>query len=102
MQDILQDFGNTHRIAGPELQQDLPCISNLDNLCLFVMACAKLMITKLVRNAIVCLHKAAKSRKHLLQALCHKVMEGEGPSVTVSQAGWGVPRDHEDDPHGVH
>jgi len=41
-------------------------------------------------------------REHLLQALRHKVMEGEGPSVTVSQAGWGVPRDHEDDPHGVH
>ena len=75
MQDILQDFGNTHRIAGPELQQDLPCISNLDNLCLFVMACAKLMITKLVRNAMYaftrqpnreftfCRHCATKSWK---------------------------------------
>lgn len=28
-------------------------------------------------------------------------MEGEGPSIPVCQAGWGVPGDHEDDPHGV-
>ena len=48
------------------------------------------------------LQKVACSAPHLLQALGNKVMEGEGPSVSVCQAGRRVPGDHEDDPHGVH
>ena len=39
---------------------------------------------------------------HLLQALPHKVMEGQGPFVCLSQPGWRLPADHEDDPHGMH
>ena len=60
------------------------------------------MITKLVMMQLYAITRHSSLREHLLQALCHKVMEGEGPSVTVSQTWWGVPRDHEDDPHGVH
>ncbi len=43
-----------------------------------------------------------RARPHLLQALRHKVLEGQAPAVLVSQARRRVSGDHEDDPHGVH
>ncbi len=42
------------------------------------------------------------SGQHLLEALAHEVMEGEGPLVSVCQPGGRLPADHEDDAHGVH